>query len=94
MPVEMEYRSARDYWRNKYMKVKEELERCRIELELEFLFPEVEPGKFRAICLYNGVIAPACPNNEHGLCKTVHFSRPRDLYHPWDGKNCWKCNCG
>jgi hypothetical protein len=61
--------------------------------ELDVFFPKI--GDFyRAICLYNGAVAELCPNNENSLCKTLHPARPRDLYHPWDGKNAWKCNCG
>lgn len=61
---------------------------------LDKFFPEVEPGIFQAICLNNGVIGVRCPNNNDGLCTIKHTKRPRYFYHPWDGKNVYKCPCG
>jgi len=61
--------------------------------ELDVFFPKIN-FLYQAICLYNGVVAQLCPNNENSLCKTKHGSRPRNLYHKWDGKNAWKCVCG
>ncbi len=61
--------------------------------KLDIFFPKV--GKYyRAMCLYNGVIAPECPNNESNLCNTNYTEKPRHLYHRWDSKNAIKCLCG
>lgn len=51
-------------------------------------------GFIRPICLYDGQIASRCPNNDDGLCSTKLLDYPRESYHDWDGKNCWKCPCG
>ncbi len=60
---------------------------------LDTFFPKID-GFYRPICLYNGIVADKCPNNEDSLCKTKLLDYPRELYHEWDGKNAWKCNCG
>lgn len=68
---------------------------CTISKEiLDKFFPETNPEIFQAICLNNGVIGAKCPNNNNGLCIIRHTKRPRDFYHPWDGKNAYKCPCG
>lgn len=59
----------------------------------DIFFPKIN-GMYHAICLYNGEVAPKCPNNQDSICMTGHPERPRNLYHDWDGKNAWKCNCG
>ena len=60
----------------------------------DVFFPQMPDGTFRAICLYNGVVAEKCPNNVNSLCSSHLPRRPDELYHVWDGKNAWKCNCG
>lgn len=61
--------------------------------KLDVFFPKIG-NYYRAICLYNGIVAPKCPNNIDSLCSTEFEIRPRELYHEWDGKNAWKCLCG
>lgn len=68
-------------------------ERVSREDVRDVFFPLIK-GRYRAACLYNGVVAPKCPNNDHSLCRTELLERPRSLYHDWDGKNAWKCPCG
>lgn len=59
----------------------------------DIFFPKIG-DYYRAVCLNNGVIAPKCKNNIDSLCIMECIERPRDFYHVWDGKNCWKCPCG
>jgi hypothetical protein len=60
----------------------------------DLFFHRMENGHLRAICLYNGVVAPKCPNNNDSMCRTELFDYPRSKYHEFDGKNVWKCDCG
>lgn len=60
----------------------------------DVFFHRMVNGRLRAICLYNGVVAKKCPNNEDSICKTELFDFPRGEYHDFDGKNVYKCNCG
>ena len=50
--------------------------------------------KYRFFCLYNGEDFEKCPNNDNGMCKTIYYAFPKDLLHPFDGKNVIKCLCG
>ena len=61
--------------------------------KLDIFFPFIE-GYYRAICLNNGFIGIRCSNNCDSLCCMKLLVRPRESYHPWDGKNAWKCPCG
>ena len=63
---------------------------CVNKIALDIFFPEFVDGDrkyYRAVCLNNGFIRPLCPNNDHSLCVMECPERPRDFYHPWDGKN-------
>ena len=61
--------------------------------KLDVFFPKIG-DYYQAICLYNGIIDTKCPNNENSLCMTKLTELPRNHYHPWDGRNAWKCPCG
>jgi len=61
--------------------------------DLDVFFPHIE-GQYHAVCLNNGIIGPLCKNNKDSICIMGSFERPRNFYHAWDGKNCWKCPCG
>jgi len=61
--------------------------------DLDVFFPEIN-GMYVPICLYNGHTYHRCPSNINSMCTTRYRERPRNLYHPWDGKNAIKCNCG
>ena len=61
--------------------------------KLDMFFPKIR-FLYQPICLYNGIVAPKCLNNKDSLCITKYSTRPRHLYHRWDGKNAIKCLCG
>ena len=60
----------------------------------DVMFHVMPDGRLRAICLYNGLVAPLCPNNDDSLCREELLDYPRGFYHDFDGKNAWKCPCG
>lgn len=67
------------------------------EHKLDVFFPEYYHNGiiyYTAVCLYNGIVDKKCPNNQYSLCGTALQERPRNHYHPWDGRNAWKCPCG
>lgn len=57
-------------------------------------FIRLSDGCLHARCYYDGIFFPCCPCNDRGFCMMKLFDYPREFYHPFDGKNGWKCPCG
>ena len=58
---------------------------------------KTDEGKYRFTCEYNRDHSDGfhrCPNNENGICSTVHETIPWLFVHKYNGRKMYKCPCG